>query len=90
MQRVSRRWLRKIEIAVGVLEVVMKRGGADLGRMKRGIGLSGQMSSRLVKYNKRRRTEAYTSCCDNVLLAAYLWDAHPVDVPTARMESHDI
>jgi len=29
-------------------------------------------------------------CCDNVLFVSYLWDAHPVDVPTARVESHGI
>ena len=46
------------------------------------------MSSRLVKYHERRRTEAYTLCYETVLLASYLWDAIEVGVPTARMESH--
>jgi len=61
----------------------MKRRGADLVRKKRGMGSSGWMS-RVVNYHERRHTEAYTSCCDNVLFVSYLWDDDPVDAPTAR------
>jgi len=50
------------------------------------------MSSRLVRYHERRCTEAYTLCCDDVLLASYSWDVYAieVDVLTARTESHGI
>jgi len=50
------------------------------------------MLSRLVEYHERRCTKAYTLCCDDLLLASYLWDAYAieVDVLTARMESHGI
>ena len=79
MQRVSRRRLRKIGIAVRVLEDSKTgyetQGGADLGS-------SG--------YHERRHTEAYTTCCDNVHFVSYWWDAYPIDVPTVRMESHGV